>query len=137
MAARNYMLGNNNWAKQEQKLETECQHLATTLIASHGPTEQQQTLAQVSEIRQGLRDANQSLAAIRVGDHNPQDATRNSNNDSAGLSIAAITAKRKQLIEQQYAARSQFNAEHPALQAIEVQLQELERQLPAPGNQPL
>lgn len=112
--------------KQEQQLESECQQLAATLISPHGTGEQQQALDQVTELRQRLREANQSLAAIS---NNQQYTSNGPNRDSALLSVEALRTKREQLIEQQYAARAQYNAEHPTLQAIENQLQELERQL--------
>lgn len=117
-------------AKQEKLLEFECQQLAASLIVRHGPEEQQQTLDQVRELRQRLREANQSLGAtIRLG-YGQSYASRTANElDSDQLSATALRTKREQLIEQQYAARSQYNAEHPALQAIEHQLEELDRQL--------
>jgi hypothetical protein len=123
-------------AKQEHQLELECQRLAATLIAHRGPDEQQQALDRVSELRQRLREANQSLGAtIRQG-NGQSFASRNSDSDPDQLSATALKTKREQLIEMQYAARSQYNAEHPTLQAIEHQLEELDRQLALSEEQP-
>lgn len=117
-------------AKQEKQLESECQRLAAALIARRGPEEQQQALDQISNFRQQLRAANQSLVAtIRQG--NSQGMRSSNDIDGEQLSVTALKTKREQLIEQQYAARSQYNSEHPTLQAIEHQLEELDRQVAA------
>ncbi len=122
-------------ARQEQQLEQQCQRLAATLIARRAPEEQQHALDQISEFRQQLRAANQSLAAtIRQGSN--QIPANSNESGSPQLSASALKTKREQLIEIQYAARTQFNSEHPTLQAIEHQLEELDRQVAAAERSP-
>jgi hypothetical protein len=117
-------------ARQEKQLEVECQRLAATLIARRGPEEQQQALDQISNFRQQLRTASQSLSVTLRQGNSP--ALREPGEPAADqLSAAALKTKREQLIEMQYAARAQYNSEHPTLQALEHQLEELERQLAA------
>lgn len=126
-------------ARQEQQLEQQCQRLAATLIARRAPDEQQHTLDQIRVFRHQLRAANQSLSlAVRQGNLAALNQPNEAPNDptTPQLSVTALKAKREQLIELQYAARSQFNSEHPTLQAIEHQLEELDRQVATAERSP-